>query len=128
MPESLPELLDHRGELLRQLSHLGDLQPGSITSVTRRCGKPNCRCAKPKQPGHDQVLLTSKRDGRTVTHSLSSPAAVHKAEREIGEYRRFRVMSQNLIDVSQKICHLRPVEENEGSAQEKKRQKPSSKK
>ena len=36
MPDSLPELLDSRSRLLQQLSQLGDFQPGSITTVTRR--------------------------------------------------------------------------------------------
>ena len=39
MPDSLPALLDSRSHLLQELSELGDFQPGSICSVTRRCGR-----------------------------------------------------------------------------------------
>ena len=30
----------------RSSSTWGDLRPGSITAVTRHCGKPSCHCAK----------------------------------------------------------------------------------
>src|SRR5205085_9230182 len=84
---SLPNLLDDRSHLLEELSQLGDFQPGSITNATRRCGKPNCHCAKPSDPGHGpHRQLTQKIDGKTVTQTLSSPEAVRKAEKEIAEF------------------------------------------
>lgn len=128
MPESLPELLDSRSRLLQELSQLGDLQPGSISSVRRRCGKPSCRCAQPNDPGHGpHQQLTQKIAGKTVTHTLSSPTAVRKAEKEIAEFRRFQALAQQLIEVNQKICWLRPADE-ESLPNKKKRRKHSSKK
>jgi hypothetical protein len=50
MFDTLSNLLNLRGGLLRQVSELGDFQPGSVTTVRRRCGKPNCHCAKPPIP------------------------------------------------------------------------------
>ena len=47
MADPLSSLIDNRSSLLQQISELGDFQPGSITSATRRCGKPGCHCAKP---------------------------------------------------------------------------------
>jgi len=37
MPDPLPALVDNRSTLLRRMAELGDFQPGSITSTTRRC-------------------------------------------------------------------------------------------
>jgi hypothetical protein len=128
MPDSLPELLDNRSRLLQELSQLGDFQPGSISSVRRRCGKRSCRCAQPNDPGHGpHQQLTQKIAGKTVTHTLSSPSAVHKAEKEIAQFRRFQALAQQLIEVNQKICWLRPAEE-EALPNKKKRQKHSGKK
>ena len=111
MPESLPELLDSRSHLLQELSELGDFQPGSISSVRRRCGKSSCHCAQANDPGHGpHQQLTQKIAGKTVTHTLSSPSALRKAEKEIAEFRRFQTLAQQLIEVNQKICWLRPVE------------------
>ena len=129
MSDPLSALLDERSALLRQVSQLGDFQPGSISSPSRRCGKPTCHCAKPDDPGHGpHFQLTQKIEGKTVTQSLPSPAAVRKAESEIAEYRKFVELTDDLVDMNRKICRLRPVEQSQQTAQEKKRRKSSSKK
>jgi hypothetical protein len=129
MTHSLPELLESRSQILQELSQLGDLQPGSISSVTRRCGKSNCHCAQPHDAGHaPQQRLTQKICGKTVTQTLSSPGAVHKAEKEIAEFRRFQSLAQQLIEVNQRICRLRPIASEELTTAKKKRRKHSSRK
>jgi uncharacterized protein DUF6788 len=129
MLTSLSDLLERRSNLLQDLTELGDFQPGSITRVVRRCGKPACHCARPNHPGHGpQVLLTQKVAGKTVTQALSSPAAVRKAENEIAEFRRFRALTQELLSLSRRICRLRPVPERDLSPEEKNRRPPSGKK
>jgi hypothetical protein len=126
MSDPLAPLVDERSKLLRQISELGDFQPGSITSTTRRCGKLGCHCAQPDDPGHGpHFQLTQKIDGKTVTQNLPSSAAVHKAETEIAQYRKFRALADELVDVNRKICRLRSVEETEQNALEKKRPKRS---
>jgi hypothetical protein len=129
LPDPLAPLLDDRSTLLRQIFEIGDFQPGSITSATRRCGKPTCHCAQPDDPGHGpHFQLTQKVDGKTVTQNLPSPAAVRKAESEIAEFRNFQTLTGELVDVNRKICRLRPVEQTEQAAQEKKRRGRSNKK
>lgn len=129
MPDPLSALIDERSTLLRQVSELGDFQPGSISSPTRRCGKPSCHCAKPNDPGHGpHYQLTQKIDGKTVTQNLPSPAAIRKAESEVAEYHKFRDLTDGLVEVNRKICRARPVEQTEQTAQEKKRRKRSSRK
>lgn len=129
MPDALSPLLDSRSHLLLELSQLGDFQPGSISSVTRRCGKPNCHCAQANDPGHGpHRQLTQKISGKTVTQTLSSPTAVRKVEKEIAEFRRFQALAQELVEVNQKICRLRPLAAEEASLFKKKRRKRSSRK
>jgi hypothetical protein len=126
MSDPLSTLIEDRSTLLRQICELGDFQPGSITSAVRRCGRPGCHCAKPKDPRHGpHFQLTQKIEGKTVTQNLPSPAAVRKAEREIAEFRRFQSVTSQLVDVNRKVCRLRPVEQTEQTPQEKKRQKRS---
>jgi hypothetical protein len=124
MPNSLSELEAQRSEILHRFTTLGDLRPGSICAVPRRCGKPSCHCAKPNDPGHDpQVRLTRKVKGKTVAESFPSPSAWRKAQSEIGEYHRFQKLSAELLAVNEKICQYRPLE-SEGSTwtpEEKKR-------
>ena len=130
MAEPLQSLESQRARVLEQFGELGDLRPGSVVAVHRRCGKPNCHCARPKDPGHGPDLrLTYKVHRKTVTEALPNAAVVRKAEREIGEFRKFQQLSDEFIQVNQKICRLRPTEEEAGlTAQEKKRRKPSGRK
>jgi hypothetical protein len=124
MPDSLAALEADRTSLLQQFLSLGDLRPGSITAVVRRCGKPTCHCAKPNDPGHDpQFRLTRRVAGKTVTETFPSPTAFRQAQQQVAEFHRLQQLSQQLIAVNQKICALRPVQpELSGwTAQEKKR-------
>jgi hypothetical protein len=50
MSNTLSNLLHRKGELLRKVSQRGDFQPGSVTTVRRRCGKPNCHWPSPPRP------------------------------------------------------------------------------
>ena len=63
-----------------------------------------------------------------MTEALPTPAAVRKADREIAEFREYQRLGRELVEVSEKICRLRPVEESALSGQGKKRRTPSSRK
>jgi hypothetical protein len=129
MPQPLSELEQQRSSLAAQLAQLGDLRPGSVTGIVRRCGKPTCHCAQPDDPGHGPTLrLTYKVQGKTISEALPTPASVRKAEREIAEFRKFQELSRSFLDVNENICRLRPVEEQRLSEQEKKRRTLSSRK
>jgi hypothetical protein len=124
MPDDLAALEAQRSHLLEEFLALGDLRPGSITAVVRRCGKPSCHCAKPHDSGHDpQFRLTRRVAGKTVTETFPNPAAFRKAQQEIAEFHRFQQLGEHLVSVNQRICELRPVEREHGgwTDQEKKR-------
>jgi hypothetical protein len=124
MPDSLDALETDRSKLLDEFRGLGDFRPGCISAVVRRCGKPTCHCAKPNDPGHDpQFRLTRRVAGKTLTESFPSPAALRKAQLEVAEFHRFQALSQQLVALNEKICKLRPLQQQPGgwTAQEKKR-------
>ncbi len=126
MPDSLTGLESRRFAIAQQITRLGDLRPGSITSTSGRCGKPNCRCHQSGQAVHGpHERLTYKVNGKTVSESLPSPAAVHKAEREVAEFRTFQQLSHEFVEINARICRLRPVGQESLSPQEKKRPKRS---
>ena len=60
MPASLPQLESRRAELLHSIANLNDMRPGSIVGAVWRCGKANCHCAQPKDPGHPTANLQIK--------------------------------------------------------------------
>jgi hypothetical protein len=124
LPDSMSALETQRAHILRQISALGDLRPGSISAIVRRCGKPTCHCAKPNDPGHvPQLRLTRPVNGKTVAESFASPAAFQKAQAEVHEYQRWQRLCAELVDVSERICRVRPLQKQpeKWSAQEKKR-------
>ena len=126
MPDSLAALEQQRTLVLSHIVSLGDFRSGSITAISGRCGKPECRCHQPGQMGHGpNYRLTRKVEGKTVSETFASPAELRKTQREVGAFHRFRELSRELLEVNEKICRLRPVEEATLSQQEKKRQTPS---
>jgi hypothetical protein len=129
MSDSLVDLENRRATVQMQIAHLGDMRSGSITGTGGRCGNPNCHCHQADDPGHGPYYrLTRKVNGKTVTETFASPAGLAKARREVAECQRFRELGEQLLDVNEKICQLRPVTETVASAQEKKRPKRSSRK
>jgi hypothetical protein len=126
LSESLPVLEQQRSAILERILNLGDFRSGSISSITGRCGKPDCRCHKPGQPGHGpNYRLTRKVNGKTVSETFASPAELRQVQREVEAFHQFRELSRELLEVNEKICRARPVEEASSEA-EKKRPKRSS--
>ncbi len=127
MPDSLAALEQQRSGILTQMLELGDFRSGSITAINGRCGKPNCHCHQPNQPGHGpNFRLTRKVNGKSVSQSFSSAAELRKAQREVEAFHRFRQLSQVLLEVNERICRARRVEDTL-SPEEKKRPKRSAK-
>jgi hypothetical protein len=119
------QLEKQRAELLKQISSVGDLRRGSITTTSGKCGKPTCHCAKPGSVGHGpNYRLTRKVQGRTVTETFSSPAALKKAQREVAEFHQFQNLCEQVVVVSEQLCAVRPVDDTV-SLQEKKRRRRS---
>ena len=125
MSVPLSALEERRAALLRELSELGDFRPGSITATGGRCGTPTCHCHLPDDPGHrPHPRLTYKLNGKTLTESFPTPAAQRKAEREVAAFRRYRQLERSFVEVNEKLCRARPVEDTL-APQEKKRLKSS---
>jgi hypothetical protein len=125
LSDSLAALEQQRARLLTQFFQLGDFRSGSITAINGRCGKPTCHCHQPNQPGHGpNFRLTRKVNGKTVSESFSSAAELRKAQREVEAFHRFRQLSQELLEVNEKICRARPLADTL-SPEEKKRPKRS---
>jgi hypothetical protein len=120
LPDSLVALEQQRTAILARLVDLGDFRSGSITAISGRCGKPACRCHQPNQPGHGpNYRLTRKVNGKTVSETFASPAALRKAQHEVEAFHRFQELSRDLLEVNEKICRARPVEEALGPQEKK---------
>ena len=112
MPESLADLEQQRAAVLRQIFELEDFRAGSITGTGGRCGNPGCHCHRPDDPGHrPHPRLTYKVNGKSITESFATPAEQRKAEQEIEAFRLYRQLERSFVEVNEKICRARPVED-----------------
>jgi hypothetical protein len=106
---SLPDLEQQRAQLYERLAATGDLRPGSMNATYRRCGKPNCACARPGHHGHGpRWLWTRSAGGRTRTRQLAA-AELGKVRAELANYREFTALSEQIVQVNEAICEAKPV-------------------
>jgi hypothetical protein len=124
----LEALLLQREQLKSELTHVGDLRPGSLVSRFRKCGKPSCHCAKKGEKGHGpSYSLTHSVGGKTVTRIIPTGEAVERTRQQLEEYHRFRNFVQKFVSVSEQICdlQLRPTERELGDVKKNFSQRPT---
>lgn len=110
MPESIETLEKKRKGLFAELSEVGDFRRGSISSNYRKCGKKNCVCSTEGHPGHGpQYLWTTTRNGKSLAKKLTLGPELDKYKTEIDEYRKFKDLCSEIIDISEEICDKRQV-------------------
>ena len=106
----LSDLEQQRSLLHAGLAAVGDFRPGSVSAVMRRCGKPRCACADPAHPGHGpQHILTKKVAGKTVAVHLKPGTELDKVTGEVANYKLFKQIVGEIVEVSEAICGARPV-------------------
>ncbi len=99
------EFTRRREALKRDLVDIGDMRPGSLVERYRRCGKASCHCAAADSAGHGPSWsLTREIEGKTVTRIIPAGAAVERTRAQIAEYRKFRTLARELVEVSEKVC------------------------
>ena len=83
MSDSLSVLEAQRAQTQLQISRLGDMRSGSITSTGGRCGNPGCHCHQPDDSGHGPFYrLTRKVNGKSLIETFSTPAALRRPRSE----------------------------------------------
>ena len=103
--EKAKELARRREALKRDLAGIGDMRPGSLVGRYRKCGKASCHCAATGSAGHGPSWsLTREVEGKTVTKIIPPGAAVERTRVQIAEYRRFRALTREVVEVSEKLC------------------------
>lgn len=114
MKETLEGLEEQRRQLYRQLAESGDLRRGIISVNYRKCGKPNCACARKGHRGHGpQYLWNTTVGGKSRAANVRLGPELEKVQQEVENYRRFALLTKELVEVNEKICQKRPVREME---------------
>ena len=126
MPTTLKELTSRKEAILLELAGLGDMRAGSISENYRRCGSSSCHCAKDDDRRHGPYYAyTWKEEGRTRTRNLRAGPQLDELRVQVAEYRRFRRLSQERVEISEAICDLRSEEKDDSAWVKKKRRRSS---
>lgn len=97
-------LEESRSVYLEQiLEERGPLRRGAFIKVERKCGKPNCRCAK--GDGHPAKYLSIKKGGRTCMVYVPTSQEM-RVGREAERYRRLRKSRAMLAKLGRQVLEL----------------------
>ena len=111
--------------LYKQLQETGDFRRGIISVNYRKCGKKNCACAQEGHPGHGpQYLWNTTIKGKSYAKSIKLGPEMEKYLEEIANHQRFLKLCDEIVEVNERICDMRPVrvmEDEEGLAELKKK-------
>lgn len=94
-------------EIKRALLALGDIHPGSLSKQWNVCGKADCRCKDPKRPRKHGPYYQISYTWRSKSHTVFVPEKqVLEVKKRLANYRRFRALCQQWVDVALKAAKL----------------------
>lgn len=112
MQETLERLEHKRASLYKRLMQLGDFRRGIISINYRKCGKKNCACAKEGHPGHGpRYMWNTTIKGKSYAKTVRLGPEMEKYLKEISNYHEFLNLSEEIVQVNEKICDTRAVVE-----------------
>jgi len=102
--ESLDQLAQKKKVALEKIAKLPAFRPGTLEAAYRKCGKPNCHCAKHGAQGHGPVwIITRKVKNKTVSKTIKKDA-VESTQEQIRNYHEFQRLIGEYVETNVKIC------------------------
>jgi hypothetical protein len=95
------------GKVKGELSGLGDLRPGSLSTQFNVCGSPNCKCKADPPQKHGpyfQVSFTRKGKGSTKFVKEDDLPAIRE---QLKNYERMKELVDRWIELSMELSNLR---------------------
>lgn len=104
LPDSLQKIQLQRRTLLRRLARLPEVAIGSVSVVRRKCGNPNCHCAR--DAGHPQTLFLFQGDDGRRRCKLIRQADSDRLLQAGDRYREFRANLRKLRALNQRELQI----------------------
>ena len=112
MEDNLKNLEDMKKALLKKFADVGDFRRGTIRVNYRKCGKKNCVCTQEGHPGHGpQYLWSTTIKGKSYARNVKLGPEMEKYREETENYRISLNIFNEILEVNEKICDLRPLVE-----------------
>ena len=106
-----------RAAKLKQLAACRPFVAASLSTVDRRCGKPNCKCARGEP--HRAYVLTFKVDNKTKTVHVPKDM-VEEVQQWVNEHKRIKTLVQEISTLSVTLIR-RHVPANRAAARVKRK-------
>ncbi len=101
--KKLKKLDGQRSRLLEQILGQGKMVRGSLYEMRRRCGKPNCRCARGEL--HASWYLSRAIEGRTRLTYVGSSVPKSLSER-VSRYQRYQKLLARIRKMDREISSI----------------------
>lgn len=112
MGDMLEDVERKRESLYRRIEEIGDFRRGTISVNYRKCWKENCACAKEGHRGHGpRYLWSTTIKGKSYAKNMKLGPEMQKYMEEIANHRSFLRLCEEIVEVNERICDLRPVPE-----------------
>jgi hypothetical protein len=119
MEDTLKVLEEKRKVVYKKMGGIGDFRRGTISVNYRKCGKKNCICTKSGHPGHGpQYLWNTTIKGKSYAKNLKLGPELQKYVEEIANHRKFVQLCDELVELNEKVCDLRPIPAIEGKEEQ----------
>ena len=119
MEDTLKVLEEKRKVVYKRIGEIGDFRRGTISVNYRKCGKKNCICTKSGHPGHGpQYLWNTTIKGKSYAKNLKLGPELQKYVEEIANHRKFVQLCDELVELNEKVCDLRPIPAIEGKEEQ----------
>ena len=93
-------------ELLEQIAQIGDMRRGSVNEQYFEVEQPGRKDPRRRGPYY---VFTCKVQGKTCSRRVRG-AEVEKLKREVDNFHHYQQLSRELMEVSERLCDLRPAE------------------
>jgi uncharacterized protein DUF6788 len=104
---TVAQLVEQRALVLARLSAVPEFRRGSLRVGYFKCGKSNCRCARPGEEGHGpRALWTDKVKGRSRGQQIPL-GQVDQVRAELDNYAQFAAILEDFVEVNSALCRAR---------------------
>jgi len=99
-------------KIKRNLTALGDLRPGTLSTQYNVCGSPGCRCkATPPQKHGPYYQLSFTRKGKSSSKFIKEKD-LRVIQKQLKNYERMKQLMDEWIDLSIELSNLRLAKKN----------------
>lgn len=103
------QLEELRSLMLDRIGAVPAFRRGSLQVGYRKCGRANCRCARPGEQGHGpRGLWTRTAKGPGGSRGQYIPVeAIDQVRTELGNYAQFAALVEDYIELNEELCKTR---------------------